>query len=146
MLSLSENSEKIDNKFSLENKSTNEIYADNAKRAFIDGKLNAFNLDSNSVVLQTNGVRVINGFKDNNNTEDFEESRVLLTKEERKILSEIEADKEFGDTGTNIIQRKRELVKEILQRSLLNQPKVSEIEAKKADIEIRRKDELTIWG
>jgi hypothetical protein len=120
------NSEKIDNKFSLENKSTNEIYADNAKRAFIDGKLKAFNLDSNSVVLQTNGVRVINGFKDNNNTEDFEESRVLLTKEERKILSEIEADKEFGDTGTNIIQKKRELVKEILQRSLLNQPKVSE--------------------
>lgn len=118
--------EKVNNKSSLENKSTNEIYADNTKRAFIDGKLSAFNLDSNSVVLQTNGVRVINGFKDNNNTEDFEESRVLLTKEEKRILSEIEADKEFGDTGTNIIQRKRELVKKILQRSLINQPKVSE--------------------
>lgn len=100
-------------------KTTDQIYADNAKKAFIEGRIKAFTLDENGLYLNTNGVRVINGFKDNGNMDVFEASRVELTKDEKRELKIIEADRELGVEGTG--ERKRELAKKIFQRSLSEQ-------------------------
>ena len=132
----------------VESKTTDQVYLDNAKKAFIEGKINAFTMTENELYLNTNGVRVINGFKDNGNMDVFEASKVELTKDEKRELKQIEADREFGDEGTG--ERKRELAKKIFQRSLSEQSlkeqpttsNQSEIETKKADIEKRRQSEL----
>ncbi|RUP37536.1 MAG: hypothetical protein EKK63_14645 [Acinetobacter sp.] len=119
-------------------KSTDEVYAENAKKAFIEGKIKAFSLGEDGLYLNTNGVRVVNGFKDNGNMDVFEASKVELTTEEKKELRQIEADRELGFEGAG--DRKRELAKKIFQRSLSEEQPISttqtNTEAKKADIEI----------
>ena len=97
-------------------KLTDELYADNAKKAFIEGKINAFTMSADGLYLNTNGVRVVNGFKDNGNMDVFEASKVELTTEEKKELRQIEADRELGFEGTG--ERKKELAKKIFKRSL----------------------------
>lgn len=97
-------------------KTTDQVYADNAKKSFIEGKINAFTLDENGLYLNTNGVRVVNGFKDNGNMDVFEASKVELTKDEKREFRQIEADREFGDKDT--VERKRDLAKRIFKRSL----------------------------
>ena len=111
--------EEVDALKDVENKTTDQVYADNAKKAFIEGKINSFTLGADGLYLNTNGVRVVNGFKDNGNLDVFEASKVELTKEEKKELRQIEADRELGDEGTG--GRKKELAKKIFQRSILEQ-------------------------
>jgi hypothetical protein len=106
----------------VENKTTDQVYADNAKKAFIEGKINSFTLGADGLYLNTNGVRVVNGLRDNGNLDVFEASKVELTKEEKKELRQIEADRELGYEGTG--GRKKELAKKIFQRSILEQSQV----------------------